>query len=137
MSSELARREKTPQVPGCPESQKQLREEIFDLAYGLMVVDRLRAYGAALRLFDTNEVPGGKFWLLELDIPKSELSIVSYSNIAEANEGYADIESSAGSTRDAVLVSVDSLAALKRAYPNYFLDTTKFLGMVQSVIDGK
>lgn len=102
-----------------------------------MVVDRLQAYGTALSLFEADAVPGGKFWLLELDIQKSELSIISYSNISEATEGYADIESSAGSTRDAVLVSVDSLTALRRAYPNYFLDTTKFLGMVRSVIAGK
>jgi len=36
--------------------------------------------------------------------------------------------------RDAVLVSVDSLQALRKAYPNYFLDTHKFLAFVRKTI---
>jgi len=37
-------------------------------------------------------------------------------------------------TRDAVLVSVESLSALRRAYPNYFLDTSAFLESVEEAI---
>jgi hypothetical protein len=33
--------------------------------------------------------------------------------------------------RDVVLVSVDSLEALKKAYPNYFLDTHRFIQAVK------
>ena len=33
----------------------------------------------------------------------------------------------AAASGDAVLVSVDSMAALRRAYPNYFLDTKRFV----------
>jgi hypothetical protein len=32
-----------------------------------------------------------------------------------------------GGASDAVLVSVDSIDALRRAYPNYFLDTELFI----------
>jgi hypothetical protein len=35
---------------------------------------------------------------------------------------------------DAVLVSVDSLAALRRAYPNYFLDTRVFLDLLEEIL---
>lgn len=35
---------------------------------------------------------------------------------------------------DAVLVSVDSLAALRRAYPNYFADTTAFVNLLKSFL---
>jgi len=42
------------------------------------------------------------------------------------------LESSPGA--EAVLVSVDSIAALQRAYPNYFLDTRVFLRALQQAI---
>ena len=35
---------------------------------------------------------------------------------------------------DAVLVSVDSVASLRRAYPNYFADTHKFLELVSDAL---
>ena len=35
---------------------------------------------------------------------------------------------------DVVLVSVDSMAALRRAYPNYFLDTRAFLEAVKAAV---
>lgn len=55
-----------------------------------------------------------------------------------AAEAYRAVETSIGQSpiRDAVLVSVDSLAALRRAYPNYFLDTTAFLATVYEALEG-
>lgn len=48
-----------------------------------------------------------------------------------ASADYLDVEKKiAGSTTDAVLVSVDSMASLRRAYPNYFLDTQRFVEAV-------
>jgi hypothetical protein len=35
---------------------------------------------------------------------------------------------------DAVLVSVDSMAALRRAYPNYFLDTKVFVDLMNETL---
>jgi hypothetical protein len=35
---------------------------------------------------------------------------------------------------DAVLVSVDSIEGLRRAYPNYFLDTAVFIGVVEDAL---
>ena len=39
-----------------------------------------------------------------------------------------------GSNSDAVLVSVDSMTSLRRAYPNYFLDTNLFVEAVKAAI---
>ena len=36
--------------------------------------------------------------------------------------------------KDVVLVSAESLASLRRAYPNYFLDTTAFVESVREAI---
>ena len=48
----------------------------------------------------------------------------------EANEAYAKAEIKASeSSQDiqAVLVSTGTISSLRRAYPNYFLDTTQFI----------
>jgi hypothetical protein len=37
---------------------------------------------------------------------------------------------------DAVLVSVDSLAALQRTYPNYFADTGTFVQLLSQALSG-
>jgi hypothetical protein len=41
------------------------------------------------------------------------------------------------SAREAVLVSVDSLTALQRAYLNYFLDTRIFIILLQDALEGQ
>ena len=54
--------------------------------------------------------------------------------LGRANEHYANIEKDP--TLQAVLVSVDSVAALRVAYPNYFLDTEAFLRTVSDAMAG-
>ena len=52
-----------------------------------------------------------------------------------ANEAYSNMEYEIRRTgKNAVLVSVDSVAELKKAYPNYFLDTALFLELVDWAI---
>ncbi|WP_162601464.1 hypothetical protein [Occallatibacter savannae] len=53
--------------------------------------------------------------------------------VAAANASYAEIEKEHPELQ-AVLVSVDSLAALRTAYPNYFLDTSAFIEMIEKTI---
>jgi len=46
------------------------------------------------------------------------------------------IEVKAHPGTDAVLVSVDSIAALQRAYPNYFADTRVFVALLKQALSG-
>jgi len=61
------------------------------------------------------------------------------SEAAEANERYADAEKEVKENpgRDAVLVSVDSINALSRAYPNYFADTRLFSELMNQALSGR
>ena len=54
----------------------------------------------------------------------------------QANAAYTNAEKMLGmeSRTQVVLVSVASVSALKRAYPNYFLDTDDFLKELQKII---
>ena len=58
--------------------------------------------------------------------------------LAEAEKQYAEAEThvKAHPGTDAVLVAVDSIAALRRAYPNYFADTKVFVGLLKQALSG-
>jgi hypothetical protein len=139
MSSALALREGTPLVPGTPADPEDLIDELRDHASQLQVVDRLSAYGAALQHVEEQMKPRAKHtFLLELDVERRVLRVSSYANAAAAARDYAIVErrTENDSAIDVVLVSADSIASLKRAYPNYFLDTTAFLKSVEDAIQG-
>jgi hypothetical protein len=141
MSSAIALREGTPIVPGTPEDRTELTRELRRYVARLDVVNRLRAYGNAMRLIeDQMEVARGRAkgqtYLLELDVAEQTLIARSYTNPAVAEDAYNAIERAIEGQlgKDAVLVSVESLASLRRAYPNYFLDTSAFLDSVEEAI---
>lgn len=137
MSSELAIREGTPLVPSTPDDPAALRKEIRDLATGLDVVGRLEAFGQALRFLEEDATRANdRYWLLELFVESSTLVVRGYRDVVQATEEYRAIEQAIqdDANRDAVLVSVQSLAALRRAYPNYFLDTSAFLDVVRETV---
>jgi hypothetical protein len=136
MSSALALRERTPTVPGTPDNWDALKPELREYAERLHVVSRLTAYGAALEYAEQAIAPTGHIYLLELDIAGPTLVTRSYTNAAIAADQYSAVERAieGDPSKDAVLVTVESLASLRRAYPNYFLDTTAFLESVEEAI---
>ena len=138
MSSALARREGTPLVPGTPAAPTDLAVELRKYAKKLDVVERLDAYGKALQFVEQDmESHKGHTFLLVLDIEAHTLHVRSYDNAAFAAAEYGAYERAAESQpkQDVVLVNVDSLDALRRAYPNYFLDTTAFVEYVKEAIE--
>lgn len=137
MGSALALREGTTVVPGTPDDPAKLASDLRRYAKKLDVIDRLNAYGQALRF--TEETTGllkGHTFLLELDIPNKTLNARSYQNTLVAADEYSAIERAIEGQegKDAVLVTVESLTALRSAYPNYFLDTSVFVESVQDAI---
>jgi ppGpp synthetase/RelA/SpoT-type nucleotidyltranferase len=135
MGAEVAFREGEPLVPETPPSTRERRTELRDLALRLRVVDRLTAYGETIRVLEDQVVrKDERHFLLDLDIQAGLLSVGTYSNAAAAEDAYGVLEGQAGDERDVVLVAVSSMAALRRAYPNYFLDTSAFVGMVKDVV---
>ena len=141
MGTAIANRERTPAVPETPAHRPILVSELLALSNELEVARRLRAYNEAVRTFEQGADPSDKYYLLNLDIQTEELTVTGFKfgEIENASKQYLAAEKAAkGSTRrDAVLVSVDSLAALPRAYPNYFADTRVFLDLVDQTLSGR
>ena len=136
MSSELARKEGEPLVPGTPDDLDVARSELLLLVKEYNPVERLNAYSDALNYID-NASASDHFFLLHLKPRENTLVISAFKKKDSrlANEQYLSIEKGIdiSSDEEAVLVSVDSIAQLKRAYPNYFLDTKVFAEEVNRV----
>lgn len=137
MGSALAVREGTPLVPGTPDSHAELRAEIRDYATSLDVDAALRAYGLALKSTEMPEARGARYFLMELRPTQGSIKVTAYTSrhLSLATQRYLEVERAlVGRGAEAVLVSVDSLSVLRRAYPNYFLDSNKFLAALDVAI---
>jgi hypothetical protein len=137
MSSALAMRENTPLVPGTPHKASALIDELRKYAKSLQVINRLGAFGAALQHVEEKfQAKRNHTFLLELDLEANVLRVSSYRNAAIAAQIYSAAERSTEGNpqKDVVLVSADSITSLRRAYPNYFLDTSEFLRSLEEAI---
>lgn len=138
MGTAMALRERTAPVPGTPTDEKELVTELRRAVGKLQVASRLRAYGNALSTVGEHRVKGAKYFLLQLDSGAKNLHIQTFTarDLEAATRAYLQTERAiAGQPgKEAVLVSVTSLAALRRAYPSYFLDTKRFIGAVREAI---
>lgn len=146
MGSAIAMREKSPIVPNTPALASELPAELRHLACLLNVQARLEAYGHALQsVRHIASRPAQKrhpqllYYLLYLNITDKKLMITGYSSNHAAEEDYVRVEKQARNSPhlDAVLVSVDSLSSLQRAYPNYFADTRVFVELLSQELSGQ
>lgn len=138
MGSALAMREGTTPVPGTPTDPRELGRELRRYSQQLQVQSRLNAFGATLQQAAEEFNTKGRAFILELKVQETDaaLRIRSYNNARIATDEYNALERVAETEQgmDVVLVSVASLASLRRAYPNYFLDTAFFLEAVNEAI---
>ncbi len=136
MGSAIAIRERRPIVPGTPNNQTELKKELKILAHQLKIVDVLS--GLNIALDKGMKTADAVSYLLKLDLQKRTVSWVPYTKLqlTKASEDYLKIEKE---TKDnpqvlAVLVSVQSIKALRTAYPNYYLDANQFLDAYRMAI---
>ena len=109
-------------------------EKIFKTAVSmgnkLDVKRKLNAFAVAANAISSSSA-GGNFHLIVLDAVERTVSVSSFGRqrLEEANAAYADAERVAAERSDmqTVLVATSSVEALRRAFPNYFLDTKQFL----------
>lgn len=139
MGSVIAIRERAPLVPGTPSKAMHLIAELDDHAYILNVENLLNACANTLQTIETS-TEEAYYYLLKLDPSEAKLVVTGFKReeIEKAQSAYqeAEVASKGQHGMDAVLVSVDSLAALPRAYPNYFADTRVFVELLKQALSG-
>jgi ppGpp synthetase/RelA/SpoT-type nucleotidyltranferase len=104
----------------------------------LNVAAILQSYSATLKYSEQESLRRVKYYLLDLDAAEQKVMLTQYTAAQSrtANDEYTELERqiTSESARQAVLVSVDSLRALRQAYPNYFLDTSEFVSLVRRAV---
>jgi ppGpp synthetase/RelA/SpoT-type nucleotidyltranferase len=138
VSSGIAISEKSPTVPGTPSVMNELVPQIRKLWGDLNVHNVLTGWSAATKYTKEERdqaIQQAAMYMLVLEPEKFSVTVYPFSNdqIAKANAQYAEFEKNHPELQ-AVLVSVDSIAALRTAYPNYFLDTNSFIALVEKII---
>ncbi len=71
--------------------------------------------------------------MMQYDYEENKVTVTTFSSreSAKANTEYTNAEQNVrANSKNIVLVSVDSINALKKAYPNYFLDTQHFANLL-------
>ena len=87
------------------------------------------------------DVKKDSLFLLKLDIDKKQIYIRQYKNdeqgTKQATEEYSKEEEKYRDDEncDVVLVGAENLKDLKKAYPNYIVDTDEFIQHLQSVLN--
>ncbi|WLB56755.1 hypothetical protein [Bradyrhizobium japonicum] len=136
-SSAFALREGAPPVPGTPSAYRELVREMRDYVRRLDLAKRLQAYGHAMKLLSSPQHNRGDnhYFLLEMNpaLMSVQVTTFKFGESTLANQKYLEIERKLRNTpgAEAVLVSVDSLDAVRKAYPNYFLDTAVFVQLIR------
>ncbi len=134
MSSEIARTEKCPIVTGTPDDVPETRKEIAEFVKLHNPINRLDWYRSALQFVD-DQTTDKHFYILHLKPRENLLNVTSFKRdeSEDAADRYLEIEETIeqDTGEEAVLVSVDSIGSLKKAYPNYFLDTQLFTKQIE------
>ena len=137
MSSAMAIEEGKPIVPNTPDNFVALRTEITRLAEFLNVDGHLTAFRKSIEILGGDKrITNAHYYLLELDPTAGRIIIKSYAQtqLATASSDYLTLEKRiANDNRNAVLVSAESIEALKLAFPNYYLDTDIFLNHLRNL----
>lgn len=123
-------------IPGIPADRDAVRDQLRRCAARLDAFDQLRIMGTGVKDVVEIDIPGAHYFLLELDTAARKLKITGYKLNARqrATWEYGQIERAilGSEEREAVLVSAQSMADLKRAYINYFLDMSRFIELAET-----
>lgn len=137
--SAFALTERTEPVPDTPGDRHELKTEVRAIEAELEVRKTLGVYGQALKIAEDTQMAKAYYFLLSLTPSQGVLSVYGYQKeqLEQATDHYLQVEKTLATIpgAQAVLVAVESLAALKKSYPNYFLDTQVFMAALARVIE--
>ncbi|PCH60471.1 MAG: (p)ppGpp synthetase [Gammaproteobacteria bacterium] len=136
-SSAFAILESTPRISGFDKlSDQETFEKLLQTAERLDVLSKLAGFRVAARHIKDDKKKG-HYHLITLDLDESKVYIQSYErkdvNLANIEYSRKESEINEGKNMQVVLVSSESVKALKKSYPSYFLDADLFAKQIISV----
>lgn len=111
-------------------------EKVMTEYYRLTISEKLRAFTVAADHIKKRNFKD-EYYLIVLDIAISRVRVTPFAKdqFEKANTAYTDVEKKLkkGNKIQAVLVSIDNIDSLQKAYPNYFLDTREFIAAIELI----
>ena len=133
VSSLFAIKEGCPVVPGTLDDEKELISEVEEINDRCHVLDMLKAIRTVIDRDSENTPDKRGYYILQLNYEKHYLQrwFFKPSELESANVMYDYLEEKRrNAPLDIVLVRASSYAAVKAAYPNYFMDIGEFVDIV-------
>jgi hypothetical protein len=134
-SSVFALRERSPCVPGTPVKKSEIVQELKEIIGRTEIMPNLRDWNDTVHILEGQDPGETHFYLLTLDSGKRNLNVQRFSKDESVKAQQAYDKAEKDTERDpniqVVLVSVDDLAALPKAYPNYYVDTKAFIAAIE------
>ncbi len=138
MGTVIARREECADVPDTPSTQKELVKELRDLCNDLNIITKLEGYGKAVNHLESKKSSKGGAVVVVLNTKERTLRTILFTRLSkkQIDEEYLRFETAYLNMphMQVVQVNVESLDQLKRAYPNYDLDTKEFVSIVKQAL---
>ena len=136
VSSAFAIIERCPLVPNTPEDKEELCDELRPICQRLRIPDVFVGISYGVRAVEKHEPKASfspKAFILTLDSEKKETRAKPFAMVRDAEAALLELEKE---NKDkphlqTVMASAGSLRALRKAYPNYYLDTEKFVAMLE------
>lgn len=136
--SAFAHLERCAPIPGYESlTKRETFQRVATEEARLGVLSKLRGFALAVGAI-VQQRGAGSYHLVVLDTDHKRVTVAPYpvSRLNEAVAAYGEVERrvDAGEPLEAVLVSAGPIESLRRAYPNYFLDTHDFIRRVERII---
>ncbi|ARE84931.1 RelA/SpoT domain-containing protein [Roseovarius mucosus] len=134
MSGHIAELEGQPLGEHLSMSPKDLRREARELSKNLNVKHNLSTFSQFMHEADTNGGSYGSRYMLRMN---RETGNIQVSPAWRELFAFDDLEDSLDETKQSIEVSVDNMASLRQAYPNYFADTRSFIEILDDLEGAK
>ena len=151
-SNIFAYKECTPTIPGAPDTIEHTIEELRISEKQLNALTTLEALRSGVETMqpsdsgglsdDYRKVAKGGYQLITLEIISPTVTNFSFtayrlSDYETAQKRYAELEVKNDRNVQTVLVSTRSIMELSKAYPNYVMDTRRFISEIKKVLSSK
>lgn len=126
----VALREGTPVPLGMPDSKVGITEAMKSVDADRLL-GRLVGWSSSMRHV-SKRGERGTYFILSLDSERKTIRIRQFKNSRQADEEYTSLE--AESRANSVLVGGKSMEDVRKAYPNYFVDTRRFSRILRRLL---
>lgn len=112
--------------------------KVAEMEADMQALEKMRGFSIAVDQIHKQKGKGSSYYLVILDSLNHKVTITPYDrdSFEKANQDYSEIELQVtkGEKIEPVLVSSGSIDSLKKAYPNFFLDTSAFTQVLSQIL---